>query len=137
MTKVKKNTTTRFSVSAAAYREVAIQTRKAYHDLAAMIERGATLNEHDRRTIAAVLRNAAGSLSTGAPKGEGQPAQYSHGSAALRWAWLQHHDGMKPTPARDQVAEEYEVSTTAIQNVIEEHGEWALAQFARVPKRKR
>jgi hypothetical protein len=110
--------------------QLAIETRKAYRELAEKIERGDTLDVIERRIVATILREAAGAISTVKPKREGHQPQVDPLTVALRYGWLCHHEGLGYNAAVERLAQEHDASETTIKKIVRQYREWAAAQFA-------
>lgn len=114
----------------AEYERVAVNQKKFIRDMADKLESGEKLDSFESAVIAAVLRGAAEGINTQRTRPPGKPAKMP-GEICLLFALKTLFQGVSENAAIEALAEEYEVSTTAVKKRLGKAGMGIEREIAR------
>lgn len=104
------------------YRETARDQRSYLKELALRIERDEATTAMDRQIIAAVLWKLADEIPDRAKRQRGAEPKVDPDLLAFEFAFLVNIHGMKQTPAMDQLATRFEMTTPGVRKSLEKYG---------------
>ena len=129
-----------FHVSDEAYAHAMQTQRRIIREAAACLDRGESLESMDKSSktfLAIVLQEAACRLSDEQPRPAGRPPEFDPGAVAISFAILTGPLKHGVTEAYEELAEDHDVSVTAIKKAVAKYRDDAMRFVGLTPAKKR